>query len=94
MSDPNGFTSTIDDGRALRRSTFLDFCDRVRSDDLSILPEPGESFKIRYLGESKDTELADALLENTNVTYLQLETAKYTESSAEKRAYQQALATH
>jgi hypothetical protein len=31
-------------------------------------------------------ELADALLENTNVTFLDLETAKYTKSSAEAMA--------
>jgi Ran GTPase-activating protein (RanGAP) involved in mRNA processing and transport len=80
MSDPNDSTSTDD---VALSSTFLEFCAKVRNNDPSILPEPGEPFNIRQLGEKEDMELADALLENTNVTYLELETGKYTKSSAE-----------
>jgi hypothetical protein len=82
MSDPNDSTRTADDGRALLSSSFLEFCTKVRSNDTSILPEPGEPFKIRYLSENEDIELANALLENTNVTYLELDTAMYTSSVA------------
>jgi hypothetical protein len=85
MSDPNDSTST-DDGVPLS-STFLDFCAKVRNNDLSILPEHGKPFKICHLlSEKEGTELADALLENNSVTYLQLETKKYTKSSAEAMA--------
>jgi Ran GTPase-activating protein (RanGAP) involved in mRNA processing and transport len=87
MSDPNDSTST-DDGVPLS-STFLEVCAKVRKDDPSILPEPGEPFKIRRnLSEKEGMELADALLENTNVTYLELEAAtnRYTKSSAEAMA--------
>jgi hypothetical protein len=38
------------------------------------------------LGEKEDVELADALLENTSVTYLGLETENYTKISAEAMA--------
>jgi hypothetical protein len=88
MSDPNDstLTGTIDDGRALLSSTFLDFCAKVRNNDPSILPELGKPFKIRRLSERKDMELADALLENTSVTSLELETDKYTKGSAEAMA--------
>jgi hypothetical protein len=79
-------TGTIDDGRALLSSTFLEFCAKVRNDDTSVLPEPGRPFKIRHLSEKEDIELADALLENTSVTYLELETEKCTKSSAEAMA--------
>jgi hypothetical protein len=71
---------------ALLSSTFLDFCGKVRGNDPSILPEPGNPLRIRNLSEKEDMELADALLENTSVTYLTLETAKYTNSSAEAMA--------
>jgi hypothetical protein len=52
--------------------TFLKFCAKVRRDDPSILPEPGEPLRIRHLSENEHMELADTLLENTNVTYLEL----------------------
>jgi Ran GTPase-activating protein (RanGAP) involved in mRNA processing and transport len=54
----------------------------VRNSDPCILPEPGEAFKMHPLSENQAMELADALLENTNVTYIQLVTARYKESSA------------
>jgi hypothetical protein len=55
---------------------------------LSILPETGKPWKIDNLSEREGLELADALLENTNVTYLEFETAKnrYMKSSAEAMA--------
>jgi Ran GTPase-activating protein (RanGAP) involved in mRNA processing and transport len=84
MSDPYDSTST-GDGVSLS-SSFLEFCGKVRNKDLSILPRPGEPFKIRRLSEKEDIELADALLENTSVTHLELETEKYTKSSAEAMA--------
>jgi hypothetical protein len=84
MSDPNDSTST-GDGVPFS-STFLDFCAKVRKDDPSILPEPGEPLRIHQLSERENIELADALQENTNVRYLTLETAKYMKSSAEKMA--------
>jgi Ran GTPase-activating protein (RanGAP) involved in mRNA processing and transport len=70
------------------RSAFLDFCAKVRNNDPSILPAPGEPFKIVQLSETEDTELADALMENNSVTYLELRTGrnKYTEISAEAMA--------
>jgi Leucine-rich repeat (LRR) protein len=58
----------------------------VRKDDPSILPKIGKPFKIRQLSEKEGIELADALLENTNVTYLELETENYTKCSAEAMA--------
>jgi hypothetical protein len=85
MSVSNDSTST-GNGVSLS-STFLDFCVKVRNSDPSILPEPGYPFKIRrYLSEKEHMALADALLENTNVTYLELDTAQYTKSSAEAMA--------
>jgi Ran GTPase-activating protein (RanGAP) involved in mRNA processing and transport len=88
MSAPNDSTarSTIEDGTALLSPIFLEFCTKVRKNDLSVLPAPGEPFRIDYLSENEGMELADALLENTNVTYLELETRKYTKSSAEAMA--------
>jgi hypothetical protein len=82
MSDPNESTSS-DDG-----DSFVEFCDKVRNNDPSILPEFGEPFSIsrRQMSEKEHMELADALLENTSVTYLLLETGKYTTSSAEAMA--------
>jgi hypothetical protein len=68
--------------------TFLEFCAQVRNNDPSILPEPGKPFKIRqrHLSEKEDIELADAVLENTSVTYLELKTQDYTKRSAEAMA--------
>jgi hypothetical protein len=90
VSNDSTALSTIDDGRAVLSSTFLEFCVKVRNNDPSILPsilpKIGMPFKIRSLSEREDVELADALLENSNVTYLELETAKYTKSSAEAMA--------
>jgi hypothetical protein len=74
MSDPNDSTSTIDDGRALRSATFLEFCAKVRNNDPSILPAHGQPVRIRHVSEKEEMELAVALLENTTVTYLELDT--------------------
>jgi hypothetical protein len=84
MSHSNDSTST-DDGVPFS-SVFIDFCSKVRNDDPSVLPELGKPFKIRHLSEKEDMELADALLENTSVTHLQLWTKKYTKGSAEAMA--------
>jgi hypothetical protein len=76
--------STINDGGALLSSTFLEFCVKVRNNDPSILPELGKPFRIRPLSEREHMELADALLENTSVTYLQLmDIDTFTKRSAE-----------
>jgi hypothetical protein len=81
MSDPNDSTST---GHGLPfSSAFLEFCAKVRNNDLSILPEPGEPLQIRQLSEKEGLELADALLENNIVTYIELNTGEYTKSSVE-----------
>jgi hypothetical protein len=83
MKDPNDSTSTTSDGDSLS-SEFLELCFKVWKDDPSVLPAPGKPFKIRHLSEREGMELADALLENNSVTYLQLEdTKKYTKSSVE-----------
>jgi hypothetical protein len=86
MSDLNDSTGTIEDGRTLLSPSFLEFCDKVRNNDPSILPELGEPFNIRRMCEREGIELADALLENTNVTYLELHLDKNTKSSAEAMA--------
>jgi hypothetical protein len=84
MSDPNESTSTGDG--APFSPNFLEFCAKVRKDDPSILQKTNQPLRIRPLGEKEDIELASALLENTNVRYLELNTAKYTRSSAEAMA--------
>jgi Leucine-rich repeat (LRR) protein len=85
MSDPNDTTST-GDGVPLS-STFLEVCAKVRNNDPSILPESGMSFNILDMREAEYIKLADALLENTNVTHLGLGTANnYTKRSAEAMA--------
>jgi dihydroorotase-like cyclic amidohydrolase len=99
MSDPNDSTSAIADDRALLSSRTLEFCAKVRKNDPSILPVLGQPVRICHVSEKDDMELADALLENTNVTYLELLTAKYTNRSAEAmakyvRTSKQTLATH
>jgi Ran GTPase-activating protein (RanGAP) involved in mRNA processing and transport len=66
--------------------TFLEFCVKVRKNDPSILPELGSPFKILSMCKRQHIELADALLENTSVTYLELESEHYTEFSAKKMA--------
>jgi hypothetical protein len=86
VSNDSTRTSAIDDGRALLSSTFLEFCAKVRNNDPSLLPDVGKPFKIRILNELEDIELADALMENTSVTYLHLPTGNYTKSSAEAMA--------
>jgi hypothetical protein len=88
MSDPNVsmVLSTIEDGRALLSPIFLEFCTKVRNNDLSVLPAPGEPLRTRDMGERERLELADALLENTNVTYLELEMEHHTKCSAEAMA--------
>jgi hypothetical protein len=75
-----------DDGR----SFFLDFLHKIRNNDPSILPEPGKPFKIHRMCESEGIELADALLENTSITYLQLETRNY----EKKIAFAEAMAKY
>jgi hypothetical protein len=67
-------------------SPFLEFCAQVRNSDPSILPTPGEPYKIGNLSEKKDVELANALLKNSNVTYLKLETKKNTKRSGQAMA--------
>jgi hypothetical protein len=88
MSDPNDsmVLSTIEDSRALLSPIFLEFCTKVRNNDLSVLPAPGEPLRTRDMSERERLELADALLENTNVTYLKLEMLHYTKCSAEAMA--------
>ena len=77
--------ASTNDG-APRSPNFLEFCEKVRNNDPSILPGLSVPFQIRDLSEKEHIELADALLENTNVTYLQLETDYYTKRSAEAMA--------
>jgi hypothetical protein len=87
VSNDSTLTGTINDGRAsLLSSRFLDVCGKVRNNDPSILPEVGKPFKIRLMDKREGIELADALLENTSIAYLQLETAVYTKSTAEAMA--------
>jgi hypothetical protein len=89
MSDPNdsALTGSIgDDGRASLSSTFLDFCCKVRTNDTSILQLPGQLLQILSLSEKEEIELADALLENTNIAYLQLDTKTSAKRSAEAMA--------
>jgi hypothetical protein len=62
---------------------FSSFASRCET---TILPAVNKPFCIRRMCEREDMELADALLENTSVTYLRLETEKYTKSSAEAMA--------
>jgi hypothetical protein len=83
MSDPDESTST---GSVPLSSTFLEFCAKVRKDDPSILPEPDKPLQIRHLSEKEGVELADAVLENTNITSLELITEKYTTGFAEAMA--------
>jgi hypothetical protein len=82
MSVSNGSTDTIDGDGVSLSPTFLEFCAKVRSNDNSILPGLDEPFRIRRLSEREYMEVADALLENTSVNYLELDT-KYTKSSVE-----------
>jgi hypothetical protein len=84
-NDSTGISTNVD-GKPLLSSSFLEFCVKVRNNDPSILPAVNKPFCIRRMCEREDMELADALLENTSVTYLRLETEKYTKSSAEAMA--------
>jgi Ran GTPase-activating protein (RanGAP) involved in mRNA processing and transport len=84
MSDPDDSRSN-GDGVPLS-SHFLEFCAKLRKDDRFILPAPCEPSRIALLSEKENIELAAALLENTNVTRLELETEKHTKSSAEAMA--------
>jgi Ran GTPase-activating protein (RanGAP) involved in mRNA processing and transport len=77
---------SIYDATALRASTFLEFCAKVRTNDPSILPEPGQPFKISPLSDEEEIVVAGALLENTTVTYLKLETGRYMTRVAEAMA--------
>jgi hypothetical protein len=87
-NDSTLLNRTIAGRRAFLSSTFLEFCDKVRNNDPSILPEFGEGkpFKIRSLSEGESIELSDALLENTSVRYLEVGTEEHTKSSAEAMA--------
>jgi hypothetical protein len=67
-------------------STFLDFCIKVRNNDPSILPAIGKPFKIRPMCEREGIELADALLESTSITCIELVPEEYTKSSAKAMA--------
>jgi hypothetical protein len=49
VSNDSTLTGTIDDGRALLSSTFLEFCAKVRKDDPTVMPELSKPFKIRHL---------------------------------------------
>jgi Ran GTPase-activating protein (RanGAP) involved in mRNA processing and transport len=88
VSNDSTVLSTVEDGRALLSSAFFVFCVKIRDNDPSILPEPGKDWplRIRRFSENEGMELADALLENTNVTYLKLEMDHHTKSSAEAMA--------
>jgi hypothetical protein len=88
VSNDSTVLSTVEDGRPLLSSAFLDFCVKVRNNDPSILPEFGDDdpFRIDHLSENEGMELVDALLENTNVTYLELEMEHHTKCSAEAMA--------
>jgi Ran GTPase-activating protein (RanGAP) involved in mRNA processing and transport len=86
MSVSNNSIVTINDDKPSFSLTFLEFCDKVRKDDPSFLPESGQPLRIRQLSEKEDMELADALLENTSVTYLELRMENYTRSSTEAMA--------
>jgi hypothetical protein len=87
VSSGDSMGDTIDYDDVSRSSEFLEFCVKVRNNDPSILPELGKPFQIRYLYEKEDLELADALLENTSVTYLELmDIDTFTKSSAEGMA--------
>jgi hypothetical protein len=77
LSNDNDSTVTIDNGRALLSSTFLELCVKVRNSYPSILPAPGEPFKLRRMCEREGIELSNALLGNNSATYLHLETVKY-----------------
>jgi Leucine-rich repeat (LRR) protein len=84
MNDPNDSAGT-GDGPPLS-SKFHDFCAKVRNSDPSVLPEPGQPLRLSHLSEEENMELADALMESTNVTNLFLGTSNYTRSSAEAMA--------
>jgi Ran GTPase-activating protein (RanGAP) involved in mRNA processing and transport len=88
VSNDSTVLRTVEDGRGLLSSAFLEFCDKLRKNDPSILPEPGNDrpSRIRRLSENEGMELADALLENANVTYLELEMDHHTKCSSEAMA--------
>jgi hypothetical protein len=71
-----------------RRALFLEFCAQVRRDDPSFCQKLASlsGLNTTFKRERKDIELADALLENTNVTYLELRTAANTKCSTEAMA--------
>ena len=62
MSDPSDSTRSGDS--VPLSPEFVDFCAKVRNNDSSILPAPGNFVRICHLSEKEDIELADALLEN------------------------------
>ena len=88
VSNDSTVLSTAEDSRALLSSAFLEFGVKVRNNDPSILPKLGddEPLSIRRLSEKDAMEFADAHLENTNVTYLELEMEHHTKCSAEAMA--------
>jgi hypothetical protein len=83
-SNPNDSTSA-GDGAPLS-PMFLEFCAKVRNNDPSILPEPDKPFEICPLSEKEDMALADALMQNSNVTYLELDRVKHTKRFAKAMA--------
>jgi hypothetical protein len=84
MSHPMDFRSIVD-GVPLS-SAFLELCGKVRNNDRSLLPDLGEPFKIRDMREREGMELADALLEDTSITYLELVKGRYTDVYGEAMA--------
>jgi Ran GTPase-activating protein (RanGAP) involved in mRNA processing and transport len=88
-NDSTARSSTIENGkRAIRspRPPLLDFCDKVRNNDPSILPSVGTPFSVGLMREKNALKLADALLENTSVTYIKLQAETYTKRTAEAMA--------
>jgi Ran GTPase-activating protein (RanGAP) involved in mRNA processing and transport len=65
---------------------FLEICAKVRNNDPSLSPNRGKPFRFPSLSENEGIKLADALLENKSVTYLELDMDSYTIISAEAMA--------
>jgi hypothetical protein len=79
MSVLNDSVSTIDDGTAPHSSKFLEYCAKLYETTIHLF---GRNLASLY--EKEHIELADALPENTNVTYIELlNTDNYTKSSTE-----------
>jgi hypothetical protein len=52
MNDPVGPRGGTGDGVAT--VVFLEFCNKLRNNDPTILPKPGEPFRIRNLSENEE----------------------------------------